>query len=113
MITATVYRRGDRYCGFEISGHAGYADSGEDIICAAVSALSINAVNSIESLTDDQVEAEEGDGYLKCTFPEGLSEAGILLMESMILGIRQTAESVSEETGEPFLKLVFEEEQSC
>ncbi len=113
MITATVYRREDRYCGFEITGHAGYAESGSDIICAAVSVLAINAVNSIESLTDDPVRAEEEDGFLRCSFPEGLSEAGTLLMESMILGLTQTAESVSAETGEPYLKVVFEEVQSC
>ena len=113
MITITVKREDGMYRSFRSEGHSGYADEGSDIICAAVSVLAINAVNSIESLTDDPVRAEEEDGFLRCSFPEGLSEAGTLLMEAMILGLTQTAESVSAETGEPYLKVVFEEVQSC
>lgn len=48
------YDSSDRITGFDISGHAGLADSGYDIICSAVSALAINTVNSIENLTDDR-----------------------------------------------------------
>lgn len=109
MLKATVYRSGSSYRGFEVSGHAGYAEQGEDIICAAVSVLTINAVNSIESLAGDVVEAEERDGYLHCSFPEGLSQAGVLLLESMLLGLRQVAESTEAESGEHFLTLEIQE----
>ena len=51
MIDVTV--RKDR---LTVSGHAGYAASGEDIICAAVTALSGTLVKSIENLTDDKIE---------------------------------------------------------
>ena len=48
MIQFTVWKSRDQYRGFESAGHAGYAAMDEDdIICAAVSALTINAVNSI------------------------------------------------------------------
>lgn len=36
-----------------VSGHAGYAEKGHDIVCAAVSILIYNLQNSIERLTDD------------------------------------------------------------
>ena len=38
-----------------VSGHAGYAEKGHDIVCAAVSILIYNLQNSIERLTDDTV----------------------------------------------------------
>ena len=41
QITFHKTRTGD-YQGFTCSGHAGYAAYGEDIVCAAVSALVIN-----------------------------------------------------------------------
>ena len=37
-----------------MSGHAGYDDIGKDIVCAAVSVLVINTLNSIERFTDDK-----------------------------------------------------------
>jgi len=39
-----------RLVGFEVSGHAGYADSGEDIVCAAVTSavqFSANAITDV------------------------------------------------------------------
>ena len=38
-----------------VSGHAGYAEKGHDIVCAAVSILIYNLQNSIERLTEDTV----------------------------------------------------------
>ena len=37
------------FSGFSLSGHAGYADAGEDIVCAAVSAMANLAVNGAEA----------------------------------------------------------------
>ena len=39
-----------------VKGHAEYAERGWDIVCAAVSALTQNLVDSIESLTEDTIE---------------------------------------------------------
>ena len=36
-----------------MEGHAGYADEGEDIICAAVSALALNFFNSVVAFSED------------------------------------------------------------
>ena len=39
MTTVTVFRRPDgSLSGFDCRGHANYADAGEDIVCAAISA---------------------------------------------------------------------------
>ena len=105
MIKVTILKHTDQYKGFIVSGHAGYADEGYDIICSAVSVLSINTVNSIESLAHLPVRAEEEDGYLSCQFEKELNHEGILLMESMILGMRTICESY----GKTYIQLSFEE----
>ncbi len=107
MIRFTVWKSGDQYREFESRGHAGFADSGEDIICSAVSALVINAVNSIEKFTDDAFELEQAEdgGYLRVRFPEGLGEKACLLMDSLILGIS----SVQADYGNEYITLFFEE----
>ncbi len=37
MITAEFYYKQSKLCGFMIKGHAGYAENGNDIVCASVS----------------------------------------------------------------------------
>ena len=68
MITITVKKRNGYYLEFVSKGHAGYAEEGQDIVCAAVSVLVINTVNSLETFTDDQFEVQEDDGYVSFHF---------------------------------------------
>ena len=49
MICITVTESDGEYISVESDGHAGYAEEGQDIICAAVSALIVNTVNSVET----------------------------------------------------------------
>ena len=54
MTTVTIYQtKNGIYKGFELSGHAGYAKNGADIVCAAISMLTTNTINSIETFTDE------------------------------------------------------------
>ena len=54
MIKAEIFRN-DNYviCGFKLSGHAGFAEEGSDIVCSAVSMLVINTINCIEEFTEE------------------------------------------------------------
>ena len=107
MIRFKVWRSADQYKGFETSGHAGYAEDGDDIICSAVSVLTINTINSIEEFTEDayQVEQAEDGGYLRVLFPEDLSDRAGLLMDSLILGIK----SIQADYGNDYITLLSEE----
>ena len=62
MVKVTIYKDPDgRYEGFDCTGHARYADVGQDIVCAGVSALVINTINSVENLTENAAEAESDE----------------------------------------------------
>ena len=76
--------------GFEFKGHAGYASAGNDIICAAVSALVFTTVNSVEELTDCnfEVEEEEKKGRIYFRLKDGSDDA-VLLLKSLKLGVEQ------------------------
>lgn len=67
-------------------GHAGYRIGGQDIVCAAVSALTCNLINSLEELTDNRIRAETGSGRTVIEWEE-LSENGRLLVDSWFLGL--------------------------
>ena len=88
MITITVKKRNGNYLEFVSKGHAGYAEEGQDIVCAAVSVL-----NSLETFTDDQFEVQEDDGYVSFHFTAPVTERGTLLMDSLILGLTEIEHS--------------------
>ena len=69
------------------------AEEGQDIVCAAVSVLVINTVNSLETFTDDQFEVQEDDGYVSFHFTAPVTERGTLLMDSLILGLTEIEHS--------------------
>ena len=93
MITVTVSKKNNSYISFVSEGHAGYAEAGQDIVCAAVSALIITTVNSLEKFTDDKFDVQEKDGFVSIHFRNDLSERGMLLMDSLLLGLTEIAGS--------------------
>ena len=48
MTKVLFYKRDGYFCGFEEKGHTGYADSGNDILCAALSAMTMLIINTVE-----------------------------------------------------------------
>lgn len=70
----------------EIDGHAGYAEAGKDIVCAAVSILAQNLICSLEGLTKDSIRSQAGRGHINIEFGN-LSEQGSLLVDSFFIGI--------------------------
>ena len=75
-----------RLDGITIYGHAGYAEAGKDIVCAGVTALTENLIDSIESLTKDEIQYEISPGRVDMHYKD-LSEDGKLLVDSFFLGI--------------------------
>ena len=48
MTTITFYKTGGFYYGFEEKGHTGYGESGDDVLCAALSSMTMLIINAIE-----------------------------------------------------------------
>lgn len=90
MIRAAFYQNSDgRYLGFQTRGHAGYAEAGSDIVCAAVSALVTNTVNSIELLTENHllIKTDEEAGFLAVKLCEAATPEAGLLFRSLRCGL--------------------------
>lgn len=113
MIRARIYRnQAGIVQGFLLSGHANYAESGSDIVCAAASMLVINTINSIEKFTAEPMAlfSDEKKGIIRCDFPdrkEGVvDEQAELLIKTMILGL----EGLTQQYGN-YIKLTEEAPQ--
>ncbi|KAB7667323.1 ribosomal-processing cysteine protease Prp [Bacillus sp. B1-b2] len=78
---------------FTISGHALFANRGDDIVCAGVTAVSFGSINAVISLTGITPSIKQGKdgGYLKCTIPENIPketrEKIQLLLEGMVVSL--------------------------
>ena len=108
MITITFYRDKDRnYKRFSCEGHAGYAEYGHDIVCAGVSALVINCINSIENFCDVRfkVDADDEGGNIKFMLNAPADGDSELLINSMILGLK----GIQNDYGNDYIILNFKE----
>ncbi len=108
MIQVIILRdREQSIRGIELHGHAGYAEYGQDVICAAVSALAINMANSVEQLTGDPFKGSVGekDGSFSFSFTDTVSPESQLLMKSLILGL----ETIRDTYGAKYIHFRFRE----
>lgn len=82
--------------GITITGHAGYAQPGKDIVCAAVSMLTQNLIASMCQLTKERIVYVIKPGHIDIEF-KNLSEQGKLLIDSFFIGISTVIESYGSE----------------
>lgn len=109
MTEVTFYQtESGELTGFRIEGHAGYAQEGEDIFCAAISALAINTINSISELTEDEIDVDmdEDEAYIDASFFEKPGSEAQLLLKSLALGLSNME---AEEAAENYIDVIFEE----
>ena len=90
-----------------MEGHAEYAEEGEDIICAAVSALALNFFNSVETFTEDEFEGRAGQENMQFEFrfTSEISPESKLLMNSLILGLR----NIEKDYGKSYINVKYKE----
>ena len=87
MITITI-----RQHGLEASGHANYGPYGHDIVCSAVSALTLTLLQGLRDIAEDEVEEITERGHVRLSWGE-LSSAGRILVDAWFLGICGIRES--------------------
>ena len=89
------YDGNGRINGFELNGHAGYGESGTDIVCSAVSVLVFNTINSIESFSKSEfdIEQDKEKGRICFKLRNGADSEAELLLNSLKLGLTSVRDS--------------------
>ena len=97
--------------GFVSKGHAGFARKGKDIVCAAISVLTINAINAIEEIAKAEADVvQDGkEGLIKLRLLSEPDEKTETILRSLILGLK----GVSADYGGRYCKVTIEEEVQC
>ena len=95
MINVVASAENGKYTGLKVSGHADFDEEGKDIVCAAVSVLTLNLANSIEHFCDDEFIVDCSEGFFHLTLQDRSEKSGLLL-DSCILGLMDIGEEYSD-----------------
>ena len=94
MTRIKIFRQNKSIIGFECSGHTGYDVEGSDIVCAAISTLTLTCILGLEKVQKQDVDIKRDDkrGYLKValkTTDFKKVEESQVLFETMLLGLKE------------------------
>ncbi len=56
MTKITFLRKDGVFCGFHETGHTGFGEEGDDVLCAAISAMTMFILNTLEIAYDCRVD---------------------------------------------------------
>ena len=94
MITVSLYKKNNNYYKLLIKGHANYAKHGNDIVCAAVSALSYSlylGLNNVLNLSEN-IKAKQEDGFFNLILDKP-DEKTEILFKTFVESIKSVEEN--------------------
>ena len=89
MTTVTFLTEDARIIGFDVQGHSGWGESGEDIVCAAIT----SAVRLVEATVNDvmglcaAVKVRESDASISLRLPGGLANTAESTCQNLLTGL--------------------------
>ena len=89
MTTVTFLTEDARIIGFDVQGHSGWGESGEDIVCAAIT----SAVRLVEATVNDvmglcaAVKVREADASISLRLPGGLANTAESTCQNLLTGL--------------------------
>ena len=77
MTTVKFIKQNDKYVGILCEGHTGYAEHGQDIVCASISSICGALVLGITQVLKIKANVAQDDnrGYLQLRLPKKIDEA--------------------------------------
>ena len=89
MIKIKIVGQKQNFQSLEVKGHANSAPYGEDLICAAVSAVVIGGFNSIIHPNQFEIKVDEGHAIIKALGP--ISEEDQIVIHTIITSLNTIA----------------------
>lgn len=100
MTKICVYKKGKNIAKYTVDGHTGYDVEGSDIVCAAISTVTMHTLNGLTDVVKIPVGYEVSDAYFECIVPDDISEEerkqADILLETMYLTFKNLEEQYKE-----------------
>ncbi len=92
MIQVDIYYQESLIRGYTVTGHAGYAKKGEDVVCAAVSALAQTAILGLIDVLENKPQWKiDEEGHIECWLAQEMTpaeqEKAQTILRTMELGL--------------------------
>ena len=100
MIEAVIRTKRDKIVSYEISGHAESGEYGHDVVCAAVSVLSITTANNLYSMAKVKPKAKMEEGYLSVEIPLSTPDRQGELAQTLLHAFANAMEEVTNNYGQ-------------
>ena len=91
MTTIKIVRNANRIVEVKVSGHTDYAQHGQDIVCAAVSALTQTALLGLIKHLKLNVKYQLADSNLMLDIRGQENEQTDIILETMLYGLQEIA----------------------
>ena len=97
MTKCEFFTEGDRITGFSVSGHSGYAEAGQDIVCSAISAVVTMAEATINDVcgAKAKVRVKNDDARITLTLPASCDEEDTV--QAVLAGMMVTLMSLRDD----------------
>ncbi len=97
MTRCEFFTEDERITGFSVSGHSGYAESGSDIVCAAISAVVTMAEATINEVcgAKAKVRVKDEDARITLTLPTSCDEEDAV--QAVLAGMMLTLVSLRDD----------------
>ncbi len=93
MIRFALHWKGDLITGFECTGHAGFAQAGSDIVCAAVSILTTTCANALETVAGLKPQVKASSGRMTLSLPDGGGHDAQVILKAMRQGLKDLTDA--------------------
>ena len=90
VVVQVRFNREGLITGYRVKGHAGLAEAGKDVLCAAVSSITQTPILGMEEHLQRHLKVIVGDGVLQVQLDRADEKTQLLLM-TMVSAIRQLA----------------------
>ena len=84
MITVRFQKTGNTPVAFTLSGHAGYADAGQDIVCAGVSSAVMLTANAVTEQFREKAKVTVEENKISLQLPSNAGVASHKLLEALL-----------------------------
>ena len=109
--TVTFVKRSDgALLGYSAGGHSGYAESGADIVCAAISALTQSTLNGLKNVLKAPVMFDQDDGgaFMEAMLTPEATEAQVQQAQLLLVTLQEGLQAIRREYPRN-LRIIFRE----
>ncbi len=92
MINAVFFKQNDVFIGFEISGHANFAEYGQDIVCAGVTSAVMMTFNGICEILNINAHKDVSDNKVYLLLNDTKNNSANVFIKSLYLHLQLLSE---------------------